>query len=400
MRISIWMTGLIVLGGTARGAATVHLGDPAPPLTIAKTLNAPAGTVAAWPALRGNAVVLEFWATWCAPCVDQIPHLNRLSEQFRDSKVIFLSVTYEDEALVTRFTAKHPIGGWIGLDQGRATHGAFGVNPIPRTFLIDAEGVLRGITRPERVGAVEIRQLLAGKNVTGAADSFSPEPSIDIGAGPKPLTMMLIRPTEGNTGKKRSSRGGYEAFGVSLKDLLATANGVPPARVIGPDWLSDGAWDVAFSVPPALASGLWPLARQALATTFQIQEHREPREVEVLVMTVVEGRTPTLKRSPEGVKTANYRTKTSGGVSSGIGTGWTLAMFGRTVLGKVYDQPVVDETGLEGRYDFELTVKGNSPEAHTTALREQLGLDVHLARKQMDHIVIDRAVRPEADATK
>ena len=379
----------------------MRLGDPAPALAMAKILNAPEGATATLPALRGQAVVLEFWATWCAPCVEQIPHLNRLSEQFRDSKVLFLSVTDEDAEKVMAFTAKRPIAGWIGIDRGRPTHDAYGVRSIPRTFLIDGEGVLRGITGPDRLGEGEIRQLLAGKNVNSGTDSLTPVPVVDPGVGPKPLTQMMIRRTEGNTGQKRSARGSYEEFGVSLRRLLATANGVPPDRVIGPDWLDDGAWDVSFSVPPALASGMWSLARQVLETTFQIQQHQEKREVEAFVMTVVEGRTPSLRPSAEGQKSSRWNMAGSRQTGlSGGGTGMPLAMLGKMVLEKVYGQTIINETGLEGRYDFDLTVTSNSPEAYTVALRDQLGVDVHKARRPMDYVVIDRAIRPEADAGK
>jgi thiol-disulfide isomerase/thioredoxin len=107
--------------GLLEGSQPVRLGDPAPPLTVPQLMNAPSGAVATWPVLRGQAVVLEFWATWCAPCVEQIPHLNKLAEQFRDSKVLFLSVTYEDAVTVSAFTAQRPIAGWIGIDTGRRT---------------------------------------------------------------------------------------------------------------------------------------------------------------------------------------------------------------------------------------------------------------------------------------
>jgi uncharacterized protein (TIGR03435 family) len=85
---------------------------------------------------------------------------------------------------------------------------------------------------------------------------------------------------------------------------------------------------------------------------------------------------------------------------SGGGTGMPLAMLGKMVLEKVYGQTIINETGLEGRYDFDLTVTSNSPEAYTVALRDQLGVDVHKARRPMDYVVIDRAIRPEADAGK
>jgi len=55
-------------------------GTPAPALTNVHLLQAPKGSQAAWDRLRGKVVVLEFWATWCAPCIASLPHFNQLAK--------------------------------------------------------------------------------------------------------------------------------------------------------------------------------------------------------------------------------------------------------------------------------------------------------------------------------
>ncbi|MGA2870240.1 MAG: TlpA disulfide reductase family protein, partial [Verrucomicrobiota bacterium] len=72
-------------------------GDIPPPLTLTKTVQGDPATDISWDKLKGKVVVLEFWATWCGPCIKAIPRLNDLAEQFKGKPVVFISVTSENE---------------------------------------------------------------------------------------------------------------------------------------------------------------------------------------------------------------------------------------------------------------------------------------------------------------
>ena len=56
-----------------------------------------------WTDFHGQVVVLDFWATWCSPCIESVPHLNALVIEFEDKPVKFVSITYEPESLVKAF---------------------------------------------------------------------------------------------------------------------------------------------------------------------------------------------------------------------------------------------------------------------------------------------------------
>ena len=60
-------------------------------------MQAPAGSKADWASLKGKVVVLEFWATWCSPCVASLPHLNQLVESLDPAKFQFISIDDEDQ---------------------------------------------------------------------------------------------------------------------------------------------------------------------------------------------------------------------------------------------------------------------------------------------------------------
>jgi thiol-disulfide isomerase/thioredoxin len=109
-----------ILFGTLSLSALPKKGAPAPPLNSAKLVQAPLGARADWVSLRGKVVVLEFWATWCAPCVTSIPHLNQLVESLDPGRFQFISIDDEDSKLVQGFLARKKMSGWVGIDKSGA----------------------------------------------------------------------------------------------------------------------------------------------------------------------------------------------------------------------------------------------------------------------------------------
>lgn len=147
-----------VLVASAGGGVAV--GATAPPLGIEELRNAPEGASATWNDLRGNVVVLEFWATWCGPCVAEIPHLNALVATFADDDVVFLSITDEDPAIVERFVERKPMMGWQGFDTDGSAFEAYQIHGIPVTIVVARDGTVARVTHPGDLTAAIIRALL------------------------------------------------------------------------------------------------------------------------------------------------------------------------------------------------------------------------------------------------
>lgn len=125
MRISSLLTlCLVALSAHATSKNGPKMGERPPLLQAATLLQAPPGTTLGAESVRGNIVVLEFWATWCGPCVMAIPHLNELAEKFKDQPVQFIAITAEDEATVKPFLNKRPIKAWVALDTDKAMNKA------------------------------------------------------------------------------------------------------------------------------------------------------------------------------------------------------------------------------------------------------------------------------------
>jgi len=109
--------------------------------------------------LRGKAVILDFWATWCPPCVESIPTLDRVARDFADRDVVALAVNRDEgpnrEARVRAFLQAHGISALrVALDDGRAA-GALKVRALPTLIVLDREGRVRAA----EVGAMEEPEL-------------------------------------------------------------------------------------------------------------------------------------------------------------------------------------------------------------------------------------------------
>ncbi len=84
----------------------------------------------------GMPVILEFWGTYCGPCIASIPHLNELHEKF-GSRVQFVAVSGEDTGTVKAFMANHRMAYPVAVDPSHEFFGAWKVKGIPDLVVLD-----------------------------------------------------------------------------------------------------------------------------------------------------------------------------------------------------------------------------------------------------------------------
>ena len=90
--------------------------------------------------LRGQVVLVNFWATWCPPCRKEMPDLDALYNKFKDRGFVVLAISDEEAAKVSPFIAQRKISYPVLLDPGRKVNDAFIVEGIPKSFVYDRGG--------------------------------------------------------------------------------------------------------------------------------------------------------------------------------------------------------------------------------------------------------------------
>ena len=227
----------------------------------------PAGTDTGPGKLDGKFILLEFWATWCTPCVMNIPHLNELQEKFKDRNIVFISVTDEPKEKIEAFMKKRKMNGWVAIDDNGHTFKSYKVSARPATFIIDPEGNVVYMGEPSLVTEDVLNNILSG----GSTASIPREPVATgklggFGGGEDPvitanfnmqkmgyLLQDVIRPTvRANSGYGWNSHNGsvgISIIGQNITHAVAYINELPTyLRIINRSSVPDTAnWDFIFS---------------------------------------------------------------------------------------------------------------------------------------------------------
>lgn len=112
--------------------------NPAPNFTVTDMQ----GQAVSLASLKGKPVFLNFWATWCPPCVGEMPDIQRMYSKYGD-KVHFLIVNVDGEKSdVAAFMSNHALTFPVLLDSSGSAAAAYGIQAIPASYVIDAEGNL------------------------------------------------------------------------------------------------------------------------------------------------------------------------------------------------------------------------------------------------------------------
>jgi uncharacterized protein (TIGR03435 family) len=373
------------------------LGESPPALSLAKLLQAPEGAKTSWGNFKGKVVVLEFWATWCGPCVAAIPHLNDLADQFKDQPVQFIAITDEDEKAITPFLKRRPIHAWVGLDDNKSTFKRYGITGIPHTVVVDKKGKIAAITHPSGMSAQVLKDVLAGKKLALTPPSHSP----GIRPGEVPygsdreqpaLFQVLIRPTPTNAevgSSMASANGALTICGNSAFDVLSSCYSISPVRIMTNCPLPDGKFDFVVKTASKSSEDARNWLRKAVESAFGLEAKRQTNDMEVWLLTAAQpadGLKPTASTGGSSSSSGPGRMEVVNGTIGSLA--WTL----ENRLGK----PVIDETGLTNHYDFQLKWAGGGDEHVAVedlmqAVREELGLELKAGSRPVEVLIVDKA---------
>ena len=148
MKILRWLAPLMV-ALVAGSAGAVDVKEEAPDFTL-KSLD---GSNMRLEEYRGQVVLINFWASWCGPCRQEMPLLDRLHHRYEDTGFAVLGVNVEGESapaqdIVDKTNVTFP----IVIDDGQKVSEMYNLEAMPSTFVVDRDGVVRYIHRGYKPG--------------------------------------------------------------------------------------------------------------------------------------------------------------------------------------------------------------------------------------------------------
>lgn len=118
----------------------IKVGDPAPEVSLQSV----DGKTVSLADLRGKVVLVHFWATWCPPCVEEIPTIERFHQQVLGTDIVVLAISVDDSANALKtFLEKNKVHFPVLRDPGGATAGSYGTLKFPETYVIGRDGIVR-----------------------------------------------------------------------------------------------------------------------------------------------------------------------------------------------------------------------------------------------------------------
>lgn len=372
----------------------IKTGQKVPDIHFGTLLNAPVQKTSL-SELRGKIVILEFWATWCGPCLEAMPHLKEIQKRYGE-KLQVITVTDERSERIRKFLSSRPSNLWFAIDSARSVANLFPHHMIPHTVLI-SEGNLVAQTVPGAITDQTIDSLLNGKGVhlpEKTDNPMSPPEAIKAyfsAADTVKSRFVMQGEIKGSPGMSTTHLNDsifngrrITCFNLPLATLYRIAYGnFAYKRTIDKTVQVKAARVYSLDLIVNTPAELLPRLKQELTSRFDLQSSIEPQLIEVNVLKISdEKKFDLIPRNKSGKRTY---TSSHGEIDQDAITMKDFADFLEDY--GTEKMMVVNETGNNEKMDIKFSFEPENPQSLKDILNE-MGLVLVKQRRKVDMLVL------------
>ena len=406
------------------GPVTVHLkaGDFAPDVTFSKILNAPGPAPWSKPNLSGKLTVLSFFPD-TSHNLQPVAQWNQVVEEFADKPVQFLWITGEEQSTLLPWLGQHPVKGWVLYDPQGQSGQAYGLE-LPMAVIIDPDRRIVGfdvtmLPTPRTLNAALEGHITTARQSRATIKAFTANNLVLLDAEPRkwprieehkpdfpPSYTLHVAPSQGEDRHNSSGPAFRNLKGYALKDAIQELYNVNPIRIHLPASLNNGnSYDFALLLPEQEdASQMNDRMRQGIEEYFHVTAVREHRTLDVYVVTAPDRKPQAAKPRADheilSSKMSSLEYATSGGPEEeavrsrplNIGAIRSIRLDGTVdefchTLESELDRPMVNETNLQGEFEFDVENDQGAENTFLQRLRDRTGLVITPAKRNVEILV-------------
>lgn len=391
-----FVAALSLVAGITGAQPLIKTGDLFPDVILRPLLNAPLKQLDVRLQNR-TFLILNFWGTWCSPCLPEMDSLARLQRVNR-TKIQVIAVSDETPDRLRNYLQRKPSGLWLASDTSGNLYRQFGFNYVGQAAILNPQNRVVALVRTDSINQALIDRLIRGESLAGSAETGERR---DVGIDPFGIDSTLtFQFTWGGYRKdlpsmaKNYFKTAFEGrrrsyFNVCPATMYQDAYGVSHHQLVyeGPeksfcDWGNKHLlYCVDLLVRPEQKDSFPVILRETLNRVLPVKARLARKVLPVYILRRLPG-APGWSMAAKGENSYGFSGK------GFHGEGIPIKPFADYVANEMR-RPVIDETGLTGRYNI-LTENVVRTEDDMLAALKKLGLTLEKADREMDVVVLSR----------
>lgn len=408
---------IVIITIPSYGQKKQLIGQKLPNPSIEILLQASHSSLNSWEPLEGKWVLLEFWTTWCAPCIKKLPEFNQMVKEMENENIEFISISPEKKSTIEKFLKRKSISGWIGVDADNDFLKALSIKSYPTTILVNPKGIIEAYIPTKNLNKKTLSNFINSKRINQSTKvnsnkkiSFnensagvvkkvikpSGEKNISLNKGSKdvkkskPLYSIEIKKTDNKFGftMKGKKNGILRSTSITLLDLISYAYNMSNHLIFGNKELLVQKYDVNIKLPKGDTELFEKMLQKSIENKLRFKIVKEKRNVLNYEMLA-----PNRVSKNLFIVQDKSRTRSNASNDDGIiGVSNSTLDYLVKVLEQTLNAEVLDKTNLKDRYDYNLYWNPNLPNSIIKALKKQLGLELKIKKTNSQVLLVKKEV--------